>query len=76
MTGTLHVYIFGKRIEKKESFLEWEMFQTRGVGNENTNFYRKSCRLWVNVDEYSGAWPATYDSRMLRKEDATCILGN
>jgi len=41
-----------------EFFVEWEMFQTEVVGeNQNThfmfgNFFRESCRLWDNVVKF------------------------
>jgi hypothetical protein len=46
-----------------EFFLEWEVFQIGPTGcgeNRNkhfifSNFVRKSCRLWDNVEKYDGA---------------------
>jgi hypothetical protein len=49
-------------------FLEWEKFQTNCKENQNTHFmfsktfFRKSCRLWDNVEKYSRAREATDDS--------------
>jgi hypothetical protein len=50
---TYHVY-------DTEFFLEWEMFQIKVVQKIKTHilcsvtFYRKSCRLWDNVEKYGG----------------------
>ena len=52
-------------------FLEWEMFQTKVVEEIKTHilcwvffFFRKSCRLWDNVEKYSRAGQDTDDRRM------------
>jgi len=48
--------------------LEWEIFQTKVVENIKTRFMfnnfflRKSCRLWDNVEKYSGARQAANDN--------------
>jgi hypothetical protein len=49
--------------------------------NQNThftfnNFFRKSYRLWCNVDEYGKARQATDDDIMRRRKDAICLLDN
>ena len=52
-------------------FLEWEMFQTKVVEKIKTHilcsvtffFFRKSCRLWDNVEKYGRAGQATYDNK-------------
>jgi hypothetical protein len=49
-----------------QMFLEWKMCQTF-TGNQNTHlcsitfFFRKSCRLWHNVEKYCSAGKATDD---------------
>ena len=49
-------------------FLEWEMFQTKVVVKIKTHvlcsatFFRKSCRLWENVQKYWSAGQATDDN--------------
>ena len=45
-------------------FIEWEMFQTEAVGKLKThfifsNFFKKSCRLWDNVEKFGRAGQAT-----------------
>ena len=46
-------------------FLVWEMFQTKFVEKIKTHilysvtFFRKSCRLWENVEKYCTAGQAT-----------------
>jgi hypothetical protein len=53
-------------------FLEWEMFYTKLVEKIKTNilcsitFFRKSCRLWDNVEKYSGNRGATNDVTIWR----------
>ena len=50
-----------------EFFLEWEMFQTKVVEKIKTHFmlnkffFRKSCRLWDNVEKYGRAGQSTDD---------------
>jgi len=50
---------------RAHSFLEWEKFQTNFVEKMKThilcsiNFFRKSCRLWVKVENY---WTAQQDT--------------
>jgi hypothetical protein len=36
-------------------------------------FFRKSCRLWGNVEKYGVARQATDDNIMLRRKDAICL---
>ena len=49
-------------------FLEWEMFQTKVAEKIKTHilcsvtFFRKSCRVWDNVEKYCRAWQATDDN--------------
>ena len=49
-------------------FLEWEMFQTKVVEKIKTHilcsvtFFRKSYRLWDNVEKYCTAGQATDDN--------------
>jgi hypothetical protein len=49
-------------------FLAWEMFQTTFVEKFKTHIsysvtsFRKSCRLWDNVEKYSRAEEATDDN--------------
>ena len=51
-------------------FLEWKMFQTKVVEKIKTQilcsvnffFFRKSCRLWDNVEKYGRAGQATDDN--------------
>jgi hypothetical protein len=50
-----------------EFFLDWEMLYTKFVEEikhtfDNQFFFRKSCRLWGNVDKYSRARQATDDN--------------
>jgi len=46
-------------------FLEWKMFQIRIVEKIepyilfSVNFFRKSCRLWANVEKYCWTGHAT-----------------
>jgi len=57
-------------------FLEWEMFQTNVVEKIKTHvlfsgtLFRKSCRLWDDVDKYCRAGLATNDSMA----HAHCVL--
>jgi len=60
-------------------FLEWEMFQTKVVEKIKTHFmlnnfflFRKSCRLWDNVEKYCRAGQLT-DGNMAH---AHCMLDN
>jgi hypothetical protein len=49
-------------------FLEWEMFQTKVTEKIKTHilcsitFFRKSCRLWDNVEKYGSARQAINDN--------------
>jgi hypothetical protein len=65
-------------------FLEWEMFQTK-VEEEikihilcSVIVFRKSCRLWDNVEKYGRVWKATDDNMAMRIADnmahAHCML--
>ena len=53
-------------------FLEWEIFQLKVAEKIKAHilcsvtFCRKSCRLWDNVEKYSGAREATYDVSIWR----------
>ena len=55
-----------------EFFLEWEMFQMKVVEKMKTHilcsvtFFRKSCRLWDNVEKYGGAREAADDNTAAR----------
>jgi hypothetical protein len=48
-------------------FLEWEVLQTKVVEKIKTRilfsliYFRKSCRLWANVEKYRRARQATDD---------------
>ena len=60
-------------------FLEWEMFQTKAVEKIKTHifysitfFFRKSCRLWDNVEQYCRAGQAIDDNMA----HAHCMLDN
>jgi len=61
ITGTLHEEFWSYLVQ----FLEWEMFQTDIVRKIETHilclitYFRKSCRLWDNVEEYGTARQAT-----------------
>jgi hypothetical protein len=74
-----------------QSFLEWEMFHTKVVEKIRTHifysaiYFRKSCRLWGNVEKYCRAGQATdrrqYDAcalhaRYLRLQIHTLRLCN
>jgi hypothetical protein len=45
-------------LDLTEFFLKWEMFQTKVVAKIKTHilcsltFFRKSCRVWNNVEKY------------------------
>ena len=58
--------------------LEWEMYQTKVEDKIKThilclvNFFRKSCRLWDNVEKYCGAGQAADDNMAY----AHCMLDN
>jgi hypothetical protein len=55
-SGTLHAEQYTFLSYLPHFFLEWEMFQTKVVKETNTHslfsnfFFRKSCRLWDNVE--------------------------
>jgi hypothetical protein len=54
-------------------FLEWKMFEHK-ICRENQNrffvqYFRKSCRLRVNVEEYGTARQATDDNIVWRMPD-------
>jgi hypothetical protein len=59
----VHLWLYLTRF-----FLEWEMFQTkRCKENQNTHFmfnifFRKSCGLWDNEEEYCRSGQATDDN--------------
>jgi hypothetical protein len=60
-------------------FLEWEMSWTKVVEKIKTHilcsmtFFRKSHRLWDNVEKYSGDWGATNDVTIWRTRVACWI---
>jgi hypothetical protein len=55
-----------------ELFLEWEMFQINAIGILcSADFFRKSCHLWDNVENYGGTSEAV-DYKMA----ALCMLDN
>jgi hypothetical protein len=60
-------------------FLEWEMFQTKFVAKIKTHIlcsvtvFRKSCRLWDNVEKYCKAGQATVDNITRRMRFACWI---
>jgi hypothetical protein len=60
-------------------FLKWEMFQTKVVEKIKTHilysvtFFRKSGRLWDNVEKYCTAGQATDDSMIWRMHTAWWI---
>jgi hypothetical protein len=61
-----------------EFFLEWEIFQTKAVEKIKTilrliTFFRKSCRLWDNVEKYGRARQATGDNIIRRMRFACWI---
>jgi hypothetical protein len=59
-------------------FLEWEMFQTKVVDKIKTHilcavtFFKKSYRLWDNVEKYFRVGQATDDNMAY----AHCMLDN
>ena len=70
ITGTLHEdqYTFSSHLA--HYFLEWEMFQIKVVEKIRTHIlysitiflFRKSCRLWDNVEKYCRTGQATDDN--------------
>jgi hypothetical protein len=60
-------------------FLEWEIFQTKVVDKIKTHilssiiFFRKSCRLWDNVEKYGIVGQATHDNIIRRMRTARWI---
>jgi hypothetical protein len=62
-----------------EFFLEWEMFQTKVVEKTKTHilcsitFFRKSCRLWDNVEKCGTARQAT-DDNITRRMRFACWI--
>jgi uncharacterized protein (UPF0305 family) len=62
-----------------EFFLEWEMFQTKVVEKIKTRilclatFFRKSYRLWDNVEKYGTARQAT-DDNIIRRMRFACWI--
>ena len=62
-----------------EFFLEWEMFQTKVIEKTKTRalysvtFYRKSYRLWENVEKYGRPVQATHNNSATH---AHCRLDN
>jgi hypothetical protein len=55
-----------------EFFLEWEMYHISHILCSVT-FFRKSRRLWDNVEKYRGAWGAANDLTMWRTRVASWI---
>jgi hypothetical protein len=72
MKTYVHLYL-------AEFFLEWEMFQSKVVGQMKTQilcsitFFRKSCRLWDNVEKYGTARQAT-DDNIIRRMRFACRI--
>jgi hypothetical protein len=68
--GTLHEDLWQYLTEL---FLEWEMFQTKVVDKIKTHilcsitFFRKSCCVWGNVEEYGRVRQATDDNMTQKK---------
>jgi hypothetical protein len=62
-----------------EYFLEWEIYQTKFVEKIKTHFmfnnflFRKSCRLWENVEKYGTARQAT-DDNIIRRMRFACWI--
>jgi hypothetical protein len=60
-------------------FLKWETFQAKAVEKIKTyilcliTFFRKSCRLWDNVEKYGRARQATDDNIIRRMRFECCI---
>jgi hypothetical protein len=65
-----------------EFFLESEMFQTKVVEKIKTHIlysvtcFRKSCRLWDNVEKYGTARQTTDDNIRVTTAHALCMLDN
>jgi hypothetical protein len=68
--GTLHDDVFTLWQYLAKFFLEWETFQTKFVEKIKTHilcsvtFFRKSCRLWDNIEKCGGARQAAATRRM------------
>jgi hypothetical protein len=80
MTGTLYVDCVHLWQYLAELLLEWEMFQTKVVESIKTHIlyskafsFRKSCRLWDNVEKYVGAGQAT-DDNIVRRMQFVCWI--
>jgi hypothetical protein len=62
-----------------EFFLKWEMFQPKFAENIKTQIlcsitvFRKSCRLWDNVEKYDTATQAT-DNNIIRRMRIACWI--
>ena len=60
-------------------FLKWEMIREKKVVEKSktyfmiSNFFRKSCLIWDNVEKYGRAEQATDDNRIRRMPYACCI---
>jgi len=68
-SGTLHEDQYSFWSYLAQFFLEWEILQTKVAENIKMHilcsmflFFRKSCRLWGNVEKYSTAGQATYEN--------------
>ena len=66
-----------------EFFLEWEMFQTKiSTGIQNTHFmfynffFRKSCRVWDNMEKQGTARQDAFANIILRRKGAICVPSN
>jgi hypothetical protein len=73
MNTYLHLWLYLAKF-----VLEWEMFQITVVKNQNTyfvfnNLFRKSCRLWGNVEKYVRARQATNDN-IIRRMPFACWI--
>jgi len=66
--GTLHEYQYTFMIISRSFLLEWEIFQTEVVQKIKTHilcsiaFFRKSFRLWDNVEKFCRTGQATDDN--------------
>jgi hypothetical protein len=72
----MHAYVY---LYLAEFFLEWEIFQTKVVEKLKTHvwcsmaFFRKSCRLWDNVEKHERARQAT-DDNIIRRMRFACWI--
>jgi hypothetical protein len=71
ITDTLHENVCTFMTILAEVFLEWEMFY---VFLCSDTFFRKTCRLWDNVEEYGITRQATDDNILRRTRLACCVI--